>query len=95
MEVGDVLGMLCSLPAGRQAPMLGCKVYSMVAFPSSSPLCNSGALSLLLVWTFSWVPSVVAFHSPALSILLPPLGTRHFLVPQAVPQGQPQPTPRD
>ena len=56
----------------------------MVAYPSSSPLPNTAALSLLPVQTFSWVPSVVAFHSPALSVLLPPPMILHFLIPQAV-----------
>ena len=56
----------------------------MVAHPSSSPLPDSGTLSLLWVQTFSWVPSVVAFHSPAISLLLPPPTMHCFLVPQAV-----------
>ena len=52
----------------------------MVAHPSP-PLLNNGALSLMWVQTFSRVPSVVAFHTPALSVLLPPLVMHHFLVP--------------
>ena len=52
----------------------------MVAHPSSSPL-NTGALSLLQNQTFSQIPSVVAFHSPALSILLPLPMMHCFLVP--------------
>ena len=52
----------------------------MVACPSSSPLANNGALSLLSVWTFSWVPSAVAYHSPALSVLLPLPAAHHSLV---------------
>ena len=48
-----------SKPAGicmlqnRASPMLAC--------PSSSPFLNSGALPLLWVQTFSWVPSAVMF----------------------------------
>ena len=38
----------------------------------------------LQVQIFSQVPSVVAFHSLALSILLPSHVTYHFLIPQAV-----------
>ena len=56
----------------------------MEARPSSSPLLNTGALSLLWVHTFSQVPSVVAFHSPALSVLLPSPAMYSFLVPQSV-----------
>ena len=56
----------------------------MVAHPSSSPLPNTGALSLLWFHLFSQLPSVVAFHSPALSVLLPPPMILHFLIPQAV-----------
>ena len=56
----------------------------MAAHPSSSPLTNTGASSLLRIQTFSQVPSVVAFHSPALSVLLPPPTKLHFLIPQAV-----------
>ena len=77
-------GKLCSLLAGRQAHSLGHKEYSMVACPSSSPLPNTGALPLPWVQTFSQVPSVVAFYSPDLSVLLPPSVTHHFLVPEAV-----------
>ena len=54
----------------------------MAAHPSS-PLPNNGALSLLWVWNFSWVPSAVSFHSPALIILLPsPLGCLHVANPR-------------
>ena len=53
----------------------------MVVCLSSSLLPRTGALSLLWVQTF-WVPSAVAFHSPALSILLPPPTMHHFLVPK-------------
>ena len=56
----------------------------MAACPSSSPLPNTGALFLLQVQLFSQVPSVVAFHSPALSVLLPPTTTYRFLISQAV-----------
>ena len=80
---GDVLGMLCSLLAGRQAHMLEDKDYSMAAL-SSSPLPNNGALSLLRFPTFSQVPSVMAFHSPAYSVSLSPPTEHHFPVPQAV-----------
>ena len=43
----------------------------MVAHPFSSPLPNTGALSLLQIQLFSQVPSDVAFHFLAISILLP------------------------
>ena len=43
----------------------------MVAHLSSSPLPNTGALSLLQIQLFSQVSSDVAFHPPALSILHP------------------------
>ena len=56
----------------------------MAACSSSSPLPNTGALSLLLVQLFSQIASVVAFHSPALSVFLPPPTTNRFLTPQAV-----------
>ena len=51
---------------------------------SSFPLPNTGTLSLLWVQIFSHVPSVVAFYSPALSVLLPPSVMHCFLVSQAV-----------
>ena len=51
---------------------------------SSSPHPNTGALSLLQPQTFSRVPSVVAFHSPAVRALLPPPMTHCFLTPQAI-----------
>ena len=72
----------------------------MVAHYSSSPLPNTGTLSLLQIQLFSQVPSDVAFHPLALSILLqctcnaqlpslpgslcPDNWTDWFLVPQAV-----------
>ena len=77
-------GKHCSLLAGGQALLLVCKEYSMAAHPASSPLPNTGTLSLLRVHIVSQVPSVVAFHSPALSVLLPPPATQGFLIPQAV-----------
>ena len=55
-----------------------------MAYHSSSPLLNTGSSSLLWIQLFSQVPSVVAFHSPALSILLTPSATHCFLIPQAV-----------
>ena len=55
----------------------------MVAYPSSSDLPNTGALSLLWFHLFSQLPSVVTFHSPALSVLLPPPMILHFRIPQA------------
>ena len=67
-----------------QVHLLGCKEYSLAAHPFSSPLPNTGTLSLLWVEIFSQVPSVVAFHSAALSILLLPPMMHCFLVPQAV-----------
>ena len=83
----------------------------MVAHYSSSPLPNTGTLSLLQIQLFCQVPSDVAFHPPALSILLPTPATLSFLVFQAVSalttglsgswspkQSQhypPQPIPRD
>ena len=74
MGVGERVcaGKLCSLLAVWQVHRLGHKEFSIVARPSSSPLSNTGALSLLQVQTFSQAPSVVAFCSPTLSILLPP-----------------------
>ena len=56
----------------------------MAARPVASPLPNTGTLSHLRVQLFSQVPSVVAFHSTALSVLLPPPVMHCFLVPQAV-----------
>ena len=67
----------------------------MLAHLSSSPLPNTGTLSLLWVQIFSQVPSVVAFYSPALSILLPPPTMHLFLVSQAVSMPPTQPDPRD
>ena len=82
--MGGCIGKHCSLLAGGQVCSLWCKEYSMVAHPLSSLLPNTGALSLLRVQIFSQIPSVVAFHSPALSVLLPPPATQGFLIPQAV-----------
>ena len=73
-----------TLLTGRQVCSLGHKEYSMEACPSSFPLPNTGALPLLPVQIFSQVPSVVAFYSPALSVLLPPPVMHSLLVPQAV-----------
>ena len=63
--------------------VLGCKEFSMAAAsPFSSPLPNNGTLSLLWLRTFSWVPSAMAFHFPALSVpLLPP---KAALLPSAL-----------
>ena len=80
-EPGGALRTLCSLLAGGQVHTLRREEYSMVAHPSSSPLPNNGALSLLRVQTFSRVPSVLAFHSLALSVSLPPPTVHLFLVP--------------
>ena len=62
---------LCALLAVVQVKMLWSKAYSLVAHTSCSPLPNNGAMSLLQAQTFSWVPSLVAFQSPALSTLQP------------------------
>ena len=64
----------------------------MVAHPSSSPLPNTGPLSLLQIQLFSQVPSDVAFYSPALRVLLPPPTKLCFLVPQTV-SALPPPSP--
>lgn len=70
------------LSASWQASMhLGRKGYSMAAHPSYFPFPNTGAFSFLWIQTFSRVPSIVAFHSPALSVLLSPPQTQCFLVP--------------
>ena len=74
-------GVLSSLRSSGQVCTLGPKEFSMAACPSSSPLPNSGGLPLLQVWTYSWVPSAMAFNSPALSVPLPPPAAHHFLVP--------------
>ena len=63
---------------------LWCGEYSMVAHPFSSTLPNTGALSLLQIQLFCQVPSDVAFHSPALSILLPSRTRLHFLESHAI-----------
>ena len=81
---GGCAGKLCSLLAGRQVCIMGCKQYSMSVHPFSSPLPSPPQQSLLQVQTFSQVCSVVDFHSSALSALLPPPVTHHFLIPQAV-----------
>ena len=73
----------------------GCKEYSIAAHPSYSPLPNTGTLSLLWVQTFCQVPSVVAFHSPPLSILFLPLEMHCFLSLRLSPHCQHQPDPRD
>ena len=49
---GGCTGKLCSLLAGGQACTLEPKEYSMGAHPSSSPLPNTGTLSLLWVQNF-------------------------------------------
>ena len=66
-----------------EACSLGRKEYSMAACPSS-PLPNTGTLSLLQVQIFSQIPSIVAFHTPALNVLLPPPRAHHFLISRAV-----------
>ena len=82
--VGGCTGKHCFLLAGRQVHLLWHKEYYMAVHPSSSALPNTGTLSLLWVQLISQVPSVVAFQSPALSVLLPPPMTPCFLIPQAV-----------
>ena len=72
---------LCSLRASKQVLTQGYKEFSMVAHPSSLLLPNNGALSLLWVWTFSQVPYVMVFHSPAPSVPLPPPMVHYSLVP--------------
>ena len=64
----------------------------MAAHPSFSPLPNNGALSLLWVQTFSKLPSVMSFHSPALSMSLPQPTTPQSL---RLSHLQPQLAPRD
>ena len=81
---GGCDGKLCSLLVGGQMCMLGCKECYMVGQHSSSSHPNTGALSLLQIQLFSQVPFDVAFHSPALNILLPPPAMLHFLDSQAV-----------
>lgn len=72
-----------SLPsaiAGSRVGMLGHKEFSMVlAHPFSSLCPSNGTLCLLWVWTFSHVPSALAFHTPALVYHLPPSMTHCFL----------------
>jgi len=53
--------------------------------PLPLSLPNVGTLSLLQIQLFSQVPSDVALHAPALSVLLPPPMMFSFLVFQAVP----------
>ena len=72
------------LIAGRLVSLLWRGEYSMVAHPFFSPLPKTHALSLLQIQLFSQVPSYVAFHIPAVNILLPPPTTLCFLVSQAV-----------
>ena len=72
------------LRASGQLSSLWCGEYSMVSHPTSSPLPNTGTLSLLQIQLFSQVPSDLAFHSPALSVLLLPPSMLAFLVSQAV-----------
>ena len=81
---GGCTGKHSFLIAGRQVSSLWCGEYSMVAHLSSSPLPNTGALSLLQIQLFSQVPSDLAFYSPAFSVLLPPPTMLCFLVSQAV-----------
>ena len=61
------------LIAVGQVSSLWCGEYSMLSQAPSSPLPNIGTLSLLLIKLFSQVPSDVAFHPPALSVLWPAL----------------------
>ena len=63
-----------SMHAGAQGVFYGSP-------PLLLSLPNTGTLSLLQDQTFSQVPSVVAFHSPALSVLLPLPMTLSFQVP--------------
>ena len=77
--VGGCTGKHCSLLAGGQVCSLWLKEYFTEAHPSSSPLPNTGTLSLLWVQIFSQIPSVVAFHSPALSVFFP--STHDALLP--------------
>ena len=78
---GAALEMLHPLQfGGASSCKLGHKEFSMaVACPFSSPLPNNGTLSLLWVQTFSWVPSAMAFHSPALSVPPTPSSAHHSL----------------
>ena len=88
------LGCSALCNGGGRVSMLGHKESSMtVACLFSSPLPNNGALSLLWVWTLSWVPSAMAFHFPALSLWLPlPVGAPLLILS---PHRQPQSAPRD
>ena len=54
-----------SLQSSGQRCILGSKEFFMAACPSC-PLPNSGALPLLWVWPFFWIPSAMAFHSQPL-----------------------------
>ena len=71
VEEGGCTGKHSFLIAGGQVSSLWCGEYSTMAHPFSSPLPNTGVLSLLQIQLFSQVPSDVAFYSPALSVLLP------------------------
>lgn len=69
---GDVLVTLCSLLASGQLHTLWFEESSMLTLPSCSPLANNGTFSLLWVQILCQVPSIWAFQSPAIHILLPP-----------------------
>ena len=60
---------LCK-PTGMRA-LSGARSFLWQPTPPSLILPNNGTFSLLQVWTFSWVPSAMAFHIPALSVPLP------------------------
>ena len=64
---GRCTGRHSFLIAGRQVSSLWHGEYSMVTYPSSSPLPNTGNLSLLQIQLFSQVPSDVAFHPQPLA----------------------------
>ena len=70
-----------SVIGGRFAPTGAQGVFCGSDPPLLLPLPNNGTFSLLWVWTFSRVPLAMAFHSPALSVLLPPPRVYHSLVP--------------
>ena len=54
-------------------------------FSGGPPLLpNTGTLSFLQIQLISQAPFDVAFHTPALSVLLLPPATLYFLVSQAV-----------
>ena len=83
-EEGVCTGKHSFLIAGVPVSSLRHGEYSTVAYPFFSPVPNTGTLSLLQIQFFSQVPSDVAFHFPALSVLLPPPAMLCFLVSQAV-----------